>query len=205
MAGMACALWATAAHAQVRGLPLFFDPTYSFTSRVGADIGNGGELDGFVWAFGASHLIGIGNCDRLALSGAGGTWNPPGDRSGGFNGGVTVSYLLNACPGPLSVPNPTYRLVGGGGLTRAEGRMIFNAPLGLQAGYMLEWAVARVEPWITARAHYLESPRTEGRSTWRIGVSTGLNLGVASVVGVRVAADFGTGRFGIGGGLSYWW
>jgi hypothetical protein len=201
---IACICAAPAAQAQVRGLPLFFDPLYSYQTRAGADVGDGGELGGVVWAVGASHLFATGNCDGLALSVAGGAWHPSGDRPDGLNLGATASYLLSPCPEPLSAPNPTYRVVAGGGLTRADGRSVMNVPLGAQLGYMFEWGVVRLEPWTTARAHYLESPVTEGESTWRLGLSVGLNIGVASVAGGRAAADFGTGRVGFGGGLSLW-
>jgi hypothetical protein len=203
LAGLLAA--ATPAGAQVRGLPLFFDPTFSFDTRAGADVGNGGELRGFVWSVGATRLFLVGNCKKLAVSAAGGLWHPPGDGSDGFNGGATVSYLINPCPEFTSQPNPTVRIVGGGGLTRAGGRTVWNAPLGAEIGYMLEVGLVRLEPWASLRAHWLQSPITEDRSTWRGGLSLGFNFGVASVLGIRGAADFGTGRTGFGGGLSYWW
>jgi hypothetical protein len=195
---------APVAAAQVRGLPLFFDPTYSFDTRLGADVGNGGELGGFVWAVSGSHLFLVGNCKKLGVSAAGGLWHPAGEGAEGFNGGATVSYLLNPCPEFTSVPNPTVRLFGGGGLTRAPGRTVWNVPIGAQIGYMLEIPVGRVEPWAALRAHWLESPATD-RSTWRVGFSLGFDFGVASLVGIRGAADFGTGRTGFAGGVSYWW
>jgi hypothetical protein len=67
---------------------------------------------------------------------------------------------------------------------------------------------------VTARAHYLESPRTEGSSTWRLGLSLGLDLAMQPKQdaeepklkpALRAAADFGTGRTGFGGGISLWW
>jgi hypothetical protein len=82
---------------------------------------------------------------------------------------------------------------------------VVNVPLGAQLGYMFEWGLVRLEPWATLRAHYLESLFTEDQSTWRLGFSVGLNIGGASILGGRAAADFGTGRFGLGGGLSLWW
>ena len=200
-----CALSAPAAHAQVRGLPLFFDPTYSYETRLGVDAGNGGDLGGFVWALSASRLFHVGNCARLAVSAAGGLWHPSGDQSDGFNGGLSASYLVNPCPSPLSSPNPTVRAVIGGGWTSVDGRTVLNLPLGGEIGYMIETAVARVEPWATLRAHYLEPTGPDGNSTWRAGLSIGLNVGVASTAGGRVAVDFGSGRTGVGGGISLWW
>jgi hypothetical protein len=199
------ALWAPAADAQVRGLPLFFDPTYSYETRFGVDAGNGAELGGFVWALSASRLFHVDNCARLGVSAAGGLWHRPGEANESFNGGLNASYLLNPCPTPLSTPNPTFRIVLGGGWTRVDGRTAVNVPLGGEIGYMVETAVARVEPWATLRAHYLEPTGPNGNSTWRAGLSLGLNVGVASSWGGRIAVDFGTGRTGVGGGLSLWW
>jgi hypothetical protein len=201
-----CALSATAAHAQVRGLPLFFDPTYSYETRLGVDAGNGGELGGFVWALSASRLFYIGNCPKLAVSAAAGLWHPADEEiSDGFNGGLTASYLMNPCPTTLSTPNPTVRAVIGGGWTRVNDRTALNVPIGGEVGYMIETAVARVEPWAGLRAHYLEPTGPDGSSTWRAGLSLGLNVGVASSAGGRIAVDFGSGRTGVGGGLSLWW
>jgi hypothetical protein len=197
---------ARVSQAQARGFPRFFDPSYSYGTRIGLDVSDGAELGEGAWALGASHLFFVGNCPRVAISGAGGTWNPRGDApSGKLNLGASASYLLNACPRPTSQPNPTFRLVAGAGLTRAVDRTIANLPLAAEVGYLIEIAAARVEPWAATRVHYLESPTTAGKSTWRIGVSTGLNVGLAGSAGLRFAADFGTGGgVGFGGGASIW-
>ena len=202
------------AGAQVRGLPFFNDATYSFDTRTGVDIGNGGELGGFTWAASATRLIQTGNCKRPAVSAGIGSWSPSGPAAGGVNLGASVSYLVNPCPYPQSEPTPTIRVAGGAGLTHAEGRSFLNVPLGVQVARAFDdVAVFRVEPWVTARAHYLESPRTEGSSTWRLGLSVGLDLAMQPKEGpeprlkpaLRAAADFGTGRTGFGGGISLWW
>lgn len=201
-----CALSAPAVHAQARGLPLFYDPTYSYETRAGLDVGNGGELGGFVWALSASRLFNVGNCPKLAVSAAGGLWHPPGEEPpDGFNGGLTASYLVSPCPRPLSAPNPTVRAVIGGGWTSVDGRTVINVPVGGEIGYMFETAVARVEPWATLRAHYLEPTGPDGSSTWHARLSLGLNVGVSSAAGGRIAVDFGSGSIGVGGGLSFWW
>jgi hypothetical protein len=203
---------ATAA-AQVRGLPFFNDATYSFDTRTGVDVGDGGELGGFTWAVGATHLFQTGNCKRPAVSAGIGSWSPSGPASGGVNLGASVSYLVNPCPYPQSEPTPAIRVAAGGGVTWSEGRSTLNVPLGVQVAQPLHIPVFRVEPWVTVRTHYLESPKTEGSSTWRLGVSLGLDLSMQPKEGpeptlkpaLRAAADFGTGRTGFGGGISLWW
>jgi hypothetical protein len=211
---LACAGPATrTAVAQVRGLPFFNDATYSFDTRTGVDVGDGGELGGFTWVASATHLFQTGNCKRPAVSAGIGSWSPSGATSGGVNLGASVSYLVNPCPYPQSAPTPAIRLAAGAGVTWAEGRSFLNVPLGVQVGQPLDVPVFRVEPWVTVRGHYLESPRTEGSSTWRLGVSLGLDLSMQPKEGpepklkpaLRAAADFGTGRTGWGGGLSLWW
>ena len=101
-----CALSAPAAHAQVRGLPLFFDPTYSYETRFGIDAGNGGDLGGFVWALSGSRLFYVGNCAKLAVSAAGGLWHPSGDQSDAFNGGQVRRTWSIPVPVPCHRPTP---------------------------------------------------------------------------------------------------
>ena len=201
-----CALSAPAAHAQaVRGLPLFFDPTYSYETRFGLDVGNGADLGGVVWALSASHRFFVDGCASLAVTAAGGVWHRPGEANESFNGGLNASYRLNPCRGGPTGPNPTMRLVFGGGWTRVDGRTAVNVPLGGEIGYLYQTGGAQIEPWAALRAHYLEPTGTNGNSSWRTGLSLGLNFGVASSWGGRVALDFGTGRTGVSGGVSRWW
>jgi hypothetical protein len=193
------------ATAQVRALPVFFDPTYSFTSRIGVDIGHGGESDGFTAVASAGRLFYVGNCARLAATVMAGMWNPPG---GGFdaelNAGAKVSYLLNPCPSAFSTPNPTFRLFAGGGLTRVGGRSVFNVPLGIGLGYMLTVPIGRIEPWVTPRLHYRESLMTPGESSWDVAVSGGINIGAGAIAGLRLSADCCEGGVGGGYGFSLW-
>jgi hypothetical protein len=200
-----CALSAPAAHAQARGLPLYFDPTYSYETRLGVDAGNGGDLGGFVWAISASRLFYVGACPKVAVTAAGGLWHPSGDQSDGFNGGLTASYLVNPCHPRAPRPNPTVRAVLGGGWTRVDGRTVLNVPVGGEVGYRFETDRAQIEPWASLRAHYLEPTGPDGSSTWRAGLSLGLNVGVARSWGGRAAVDFGSGRTGFGLGASLWW
>jgi hypothetical protein len=110
-----CALSASAARAQVRGLPLYFDPTYSYETRLGVDAGNGGDLGGFVWAISASRLFYVGACPKVAVTAAGGLWHPSGEQSDGFNGGLTASTpATRALRAPIR-PSAPYSAAGGRG------------------------------------------------------------------------------------------
>ena len=191
------------AAAQLRGMPVFFDPTYSFDTRVGLDIGHGGEADGLALALGATHLFLTGNCKRVALSGGAGTFNPPGEPGAGFNAGVLGSVLLNPCPFPTSIANPTLRAFAGAGLVRVDGSTAVNVPVGVGAGYLLEFPIARIELWATPRVHFRERIAAEG-STWDFAVSGGLDIGAGGIGGVRVALDCCEGGLGAGYGLSLW-
>ncbi len=199
------AVVAPPARAQLRGLPVFFDPTYSYDGRIGVDVGHGGESDGFTIVGGGSHLFYAGNCKRIALSAAAGIWNPPGgDFETGFNGGGTASFLLNSCPRPTSVANPTVRFIAGAGIVRTGDRNVANVPLGVGIGYMFPIGIARIEPWATPRIHYRESLTIPGESEWNVAFSLGANVGVGAIAGLRVAADCCEGGIGGGYGFSLW-
>jgi hypothetical protein len=193
-----------ALHGQFRGLPVFFDPTDSYDTRAGIDVGHGGEAGGSAAVASASHLFRVGNCRRLAVSGGAGVLNPEG---GGTDAnpmaGALGSVLLNPCPSPLSVSTLTFRAFAGAGAVRIDDRTVADAPIGLAAGYMLPIAVIRVELWATPRVHYRQPLARSGDSRWDFALSSGLNLGVKGIGG-RVALDCCEDGVGMGYGLSAW-
>lgn len=194
---------AAPAPAQLRGLPIFFDPSYSWDTRVGIDVGHGGEADGLAVAATASHLFLTGNCKRIALSGGAGIFDPRGDADAAFNAGGLASVLLNPCPFPTSVANPTFRLFTGAGMVRTGGRTVANVPVGIGAGYLLEVPIGRIELWTTPRAHYRERIARPGDG-WDFAMSAGIDIGVGAVAGLRVGLDCCEGGVGGGYGLSLW-
>lgn len=195
---------AAPAPAQLRGLPVFFDPSYSWDTRVGIDVGHGGEADGLAVAATASHLFLTGNCKRIAVSGGAGIFDPRGDADPAFNAGGSASVLLNPCPFPTSVPNPTFRLFAGAGMVRTGGRSVANVPVGIAAGYLLEVPIGRIELWTTPRAHYRERIAGARSDGWDFAVSAGLDIGVGAVAGLRAGLDCCEGGVGGGYGLSLW-
>lgn len=50
-----------AAGAQVRGGPLFFESTYGYASRLGVEVGHGGEFDGVSFLAVGAHREGHEN------------------------------------------------------------------------------------------------------------------------------------------------
>lgn len=192
-------------NAQVRNLPVFFEPSYSYDGRIGIDVGHAGEADGFTVVAGGSYLFYVGNCRRVALTASAGIWNPPGgDFEAQFNGGAAASVLVNPCPSPLTVSNTTVRVIAGAGIVRSDGRNVVNVPLGIGVGYMLPVPIFRVEPWVTPRIHYRESLLAAGDSEWDFAFSIGTNIGLGATAGLRVALDCCEGGVGGSYGLSLW-
>ncbi|HYH80096.1 MAG TPA: hypothetical protein VEX86_09865 [Longimicrobium sp.] len=193
------------ARGQLRGLPVFFDPTYSYDTRAGVDVGHGGEAGGTAIAVTASRLYQTGNCKRVAVSGGVGTLNPRGgDFETHLMAGALASVLVNPCPRPTSISNPTFRVFAGAGAVHGENGTVADLPIGVGAGYMVPLAIGRIEVWATPRAHYRGSLPPLGHRGWDFAVSGGLNIGVASLGGVRAALDCCEGGVGVGYGFSLW-
>jgi len=205
LASCASLVFSSTGSSQVRGMPVFFPATYAYSTRVGIDLAHGGEADGLVVVGGMEHLAYIGNCARLGGSAAAGFWNPPeGDFDAEFTAGIGVSYLVNSCPRPTSVPNPEIRLMGGSGMISVDGRTVWNVQLGVGVGYLAEIPIGRIQPWATPRVEYRESLTTPGESAWDFAFSAGVTIGVGATAGVRVGANCCESGLGMGYGLSLW-
>jgi hypothetical protein len=152
-----------------------------------------------------SRLFLVGNCKRIAVSGGAGTLNPRGDGfETDFMAGALASVLVNPCPRPNSVANPTFRAFAGTGVVWVDGRRVANVPIGLGAGYMLPLPIARVEFWATPRAEYREAIAPLGDSSWDFAVSGGIDVGIGGRAGLRAALDCCERGIGGGYGVSLW-
>jgi hypothetical protein len=208
-AAVSCAASAGHAHAQLRGLPVFFDPTDSYDTRVGIDAGHWGEAGGTAAAVTATHLFRAGNCRRYALSAGAGALNPAGGATDAFPmAGALGSVLLNPCPRPTSVSPLTVRAFAGAGAVRVHGRTAADVPLGVGAGYVLPFAAVRIEPWITPRAEYRQALSPVAPDRWDFAVSAGVDLGSGALLGrgwgARIAVDCCRGGASLGYGISRW-
>lgn len=187
---------------QVRGLPIFFEPTYPYDARVGLDFGHGGELDGLTLVAGGSLQFAPGNCNRFSISGSTGLWNPEGPEEARLTAGFGGQLLLNPCDDPLSVSAITFRLVTGGGIIRYEGSNAWSVPIGVGAGWKLPIPIAHLEPWIVPHALWRE--RQAGGGVWTGALSLGFNLGVGELFGLRAGAQCCAGGVAGAYGLSFW-
>jgi hypothetical protein len=197
------ALVHSAAAAQVRGMPIFFEPAYPYDARAGIDIGHGGETDGFTMVAGASVHFAPGNCRRFSLAGSGGFWNPPGPTSARFTGAAGVQVLINPCPSPLHVSAITFRLITGLGIVDGEESAAWSAPVGIGAGWKLAVPIAHLEPWIVPHMVYRES-LGNGDSRWTTSLSLGFNVGVGELLGLRIGTQCCIGGLAAAYGLSLW-
>ncbi|MGH7503950.1 MAG: hypothetical protein ACREL7_19645 [Longimicrobiales bacterium] len=195
--------WAEPAGAQVRGMPVFFEPTYPYDARAGVDLGHGGETGGLTLVAGGSIHFAPGNCNRFSVAGAAGFWNPPGPADARLTTGFGAQLLLNPCPDPLTVSAITFRFVTGAGLVRHEDEVAWSAPIGIAAGWKLPIPIIHLEPWIVPHALYRERIAT-GRGVWVGALSAGVNLGIGELFGLRAGVQCCAGGVAGGYGLSLW-
>jgi hypothetical protein len=190
------------ADGQVRGQPIFFEPTYPYDARIGLDLGHGGELDGLTLVAGGSMQFAPGNCNRFSVSGATGLWNPEGPAEARLTAGVGAQVLMNPCPDPLSVSSITFRIVTGAGVVHGEESNLWSVPVGIGAGWKLPIPIAHLEPWIVP--HALWRQRAAKDNVWTGGLSAGFNLGIGEIFGLRAGAQCCVGGVAGGYGLSFW-
>ncbi|MCI0436231.1 MAG: hypothetical protein L0271_21700 [Gemmatimonadetes bacterium] len=203
---------ADTAEAQVRGQPVYFEPAYAYDARAGIDASHFGETGGSTITASGSVQIWAGNCRRFSISGAAGIVNPRGPIGARFTGAAGAQVLLNPCPSPLSVSVLTFRFVTGAGLVRGDGESAWNVPIGLGAGWKVEFPVVQIEPWVVIHGLYRQplrdgeaSEEEDGRSaSWTGVVSAGLTFGLGEIAGLRAAGTCCKGGIGLGYGVSLW-
>jgi hypothetical protein len=189
------------AAAQVRGTLVFFDPSWAGGGRVAVTAGS--DRGGSAAALSAAGLSWVGNCPRLALGAAAGIYRPDGAARTLPSSGVAGSYLINPCPEPLSAPNPTVRVMAGGGVGGHDRGSHVDGYAGIGVGFMMQLPVVRAELWATPRVHHTWTPRAEDGSRAGFAATVGVTLGVAGVGGIRAGADC-CGRRGWGVELGGW-
>jgi hypothetical protein len=175
---------ATAARAQLSGIPVYYNPRGGAGIAVAGDLGFPNDSAGGGTAYGVSGSLGVG---ALTLTGM------VGSRS--FKGGGSAQ--------PSFGGNASLRLLGGGflpaavavqagyGTIRAGGVRTSTIPLGL--GVSFDPPLFPLKPWIAPRWEFTRGPGATGStvnaSSFR--VSAGANFNLLLGLGVHAAVDWG--------------
>jgi hypothetical protein len=201
-----------AAGAQVRGGPLFFESTYGYASRLGVEVGHGGELDGVSFLAVGAHHFGVGSRRRLAFSAAAGVWDPAG-HGARFSGAVGAQFRVDGLRRRIGrVSRLTVRAITGLGVVSDAGRARWSVPIGIGAGYRLAYPVVHIEPWLVPHLVWMQRSSAgsgdaalpSGGDAWKAAISAGVTVGAGKILGLRIGTECCIGGVAAAYSLSAW-
>jgi hypothetical protein len=181
---------ATAARAQLSGIPVYYNPRGGVGIGVAGDLGFPNTDAGGGTAYGVSGSLGAG---PLTFTGMVGAWSPKG-YSGQTSYGGNVAYRLlgggflpiavavQAGIGQVKMPGPVFGLSSAGTVTRT------TIPVGLGIGF--DPPLFPLKPWIAPRVEFTKVSGGGGSST-DFRVSAGANFNLLLGLGVHAAAEWG--------------
>jgi hypothetical protein len=175
---------ATAARAQLAGIPVYFNPRGGTGIGVAANLGFPNNNAGGGWAYGLAGSFGTGPVTLTAMAGA---WTPKGfsaQTSFGadvaykvFGGGLLpVAVGVQAGFGSVKAPISTTATA-----TRT------TIPVGV--GISFDPPLFPLKPWIAPRVDFTSV--SGGGSSATFHVSAGVNFNLLLGLGVHAAADWG--------------
>jgi hypothetical protein len=193
-AAIPLAALATAAQAQLAGIPVYYNPRGGTGLGIAANIGFPNSDAGSGTAYGVAVSLGTG---PVTLSGMVGAWKP------------TSSVFGWASAQPSYGGSVSYRLFGGGLLPVAiaaqAGYGIIKAPsacliqcysqttIPVGVGISLDPPLFPLKPWIAPRIDFVSGG---GSSTSNFRVSGGVNFNLLLGLGVHAAVDWGQQKVG---------
>jgi len=182
LAAIPLAALASAARAQLAGIPVYFSPRGGTGVGVAGNLGFPDNNSGGGTAYGVSGSLGIG---PLTISAMGGAWKGTGFGSAQTSFGADVSYrifgggllpvALAVQAGYGTVKNPL-PVIGG---------TFSTIPVGV--GLSLDPPLFPLKPWIAGRMDFISGG---GSSTSKFRISGGVNLNVLLGLGVHAAVDY---------------
>lgn len=194
---------ASVASAQLRGMPTAFEPTEGYATRLGADVGGGGELGGRVVALSGSVLrppqqSRSARGRRLALDAALGIWRKGGRSE--FIAGIGAQVTVFKSPSGF-----TTRAMAGASRVSLDSSSRKSTEAGVGALVPVYSGGVHFDLWATPRLVYRENLAT-GEWEWVFRGSIGTTVAIipAAHVGLRVGVDCGKGGTSVMGGLAYW-
>ena len=175
---------ATAARAQLAGIPVYFNPRGGTGVGVAADLGFPDNHSGGGTAYGVAGSFGAG---PVTLTGMAGAWSPTG-FSAQTSFGADIAYRLFG-GGMLPV---AVAVQAGYGSVKAPISLVGTAtrttiPVGV--GLSLDPPLFPLKPWIAPRIDFTSVSGGGNSSTFH--VSGGVNFSLLLGLGVHAAVDWG--------------
>ncbi|HXY69096.1 MAG TPA: hypothetical protein VEH62_06575 [Gemmatimonadales bacterium] len=172
---------ATAARAQLAGIPVYFNPKGGTGIGVSADLGFPNNNAGGGTAYGVAGSVGAG---PVTISGMVGAWKPSGATSSQTSFGGDLAYRLYG-GGLLPV---AIGVQAGYGSIKLAGTTISTIPVGIALA--LNPPLFPFKPWIAPHMDFT-SVSGGGGSTSNFHVSAGVNFNLLLGLGVHAGADWG--------------
>ena len=194
--GLACPVLV---HGQLRGMPLFFESTSGYQSRLGVEVGGWGELDGVTLAGEGAYHFGVGRRRRVSVGGAIGMWDPRG-AGPRVTAAASTQVRLDPPPEAGSVKRFTVRgITAIAGVSNGDG-ISWSIPVGIGLGYAFVAPIVRIEPWIVPQIVW----RSGGVDSWKAELSTGVTIGGGKIGGLRLGTQCCVGGLGWAVSVSKW-
>jgi len=174
---------ATAARAQLAGIPVYFNPRGGTGIGVSADLGFPNDNGGGGTAYGVTGSFGTG---PVTLSGMVGSWKPNGFNSGQTSFGGDIAYRLFG-GGLLPV---AVGVQAGYGTIKLSGVTSSAIPVGV--GLAVNVPGFPLKPWIAPRIEFMRlsgGGASVNASAFR--VSAGVNFNLLLGLGVHAGVDWG--------------
>ncbi len=170
---------ATAARAQLAGIPVYFNPRGGTGVGVAANLGFPNDDAGGGTAYGVAGSFGAG---PITLTGMVGAWKPSGFSSAQTSFGADVAYRIFG-GGLLPV---AVAVQAGYGAIQLAGVTTSTFPIGV--GLSFDPPLFPLKPWIAPRVDLVTGG---GSSTTNFRISAGVNFNLLLGLGVHAAVDWG--------------
>ena len=175
---------ATAAQAQLAGIPVYFNPRGGTGIGVAANAGFSNSDAGGGTAYGVAGSFGAG---PITLTGMVGTWKPSLFGSGQTTFGADVAYkVFGGGLLPIAVA-----VQAGYGSIKLGGVSTSTIPIGV--GLSFDPPLFPLKPWIAPRVDLVSGG---GSNTTNFRISAGVNFNLLLGFGVHAAVDWGQTKVG---------
>jgi hypothetical protein len=179
---------ATAARAQLAGIPVYYNPQGGTGVGIAANVGFPNSDAGSGTAYGVAGSFGTGPVTLTAMVGA---WKPTGWPSAQTSFGGSISYRLfggGLLPVAIAVQGG-YGMIKSPSLPLLPSYTTTTIPVGV--GISFDPPLFPLKPWIAPRMQFTSYGSGGPSNTSSFRVSAGVNFNLLLGLGVHAAVDWG--------------